>query len=78
MDGVKHKLDLVARFNEVSEGMAAPDADFDQLMAEQAELMVRRPWAQLGRGYAARRADGYRGRSPFSWAAAAARSVSTR
>lgn len=41
-DGVKHKLDLVHRFNEVSHLMAEPDQDMDKLMEEQAALMVRR------------------------------------
>jgi len=38
-DGVKHKLDLVHRFNEVSHLMADPDQDMDKLMEEQAALM---------------------------------------
>lgn len=41
-DGVKHKLDLVHRFNEVSHLMADPDQDMDKLMEEQAALMVGR------------------------------------
>jgi len=37
-DGAKHIVDLVARFNEVSALMCEPDADFDALSAEMAEL----------------------------------------
>ncbi len=40
-DGVAESRDLVARFNEVCAGFADPNADFDALMAEQAELQTR-------------------------------------
>jgi ATP-binding cassette ChvD family protein len=36
--GVKPVKDLLTRFNEVSEAMGQPDADFDKLLAEQAKL----------------------------------------
>ncbi len=36
--GVKPMKDLLNRFNEVSEAMGQPDADFDKLLAEQARL----------------------------------------
>ena len=37
-DGLGHIRDLLNRFNEVSNAMADPDADFDALLAEQADL----------------------------------------
>ncbi len=40
-DGVGEQRDLLARFNEVCAAMAGPDADFDALLAEQAELQSR-------------------------------------
>ncbi|MFT3840160.1 MAG: energy-dependent translational throttle protein EttA [Myxococcaceae bacterium] len=36
--GVKEAVGLLKRFNEVSEAMGLPDADFDKLLAEQAKL----------------------------------------
>ncbi len=36
--GVKPVMDLLKRFNEVSDAMGQPDADFDKLLAEQAKL----------------------------------------
>ncbi|MBV9659622.1 MAG: energy-dependent translational throttle protein EttA [Acidimicrobiales bacterium] len=39
--GVKPVKDLLNRFNEVSEAMGQPDADFDKLLAEQADLQDR-------------------------------------
>jgi sulfate-transporting ATPase len=36
--GVKPVTDLLKRFNEVSDAMGLPDADFDKLLAEQARL----------------------------------------
>jgi ATP-binding cassette ChvD family protein len=36
--GVKPMKDLLNRFNEVSDAMSLPDADFDKLLAEQARL----------------------------------------
>src|ERR1019366_6310259 len=41
MDGVAEQRDLLARFNEVCTGFADPDADFDALLAEQADLQTR-------------------------------------
>ena len=41
MDGVAAQRDLLARFNEVCAGFAAPDADFDSLLAEQAKLQTQ-------------------------------------
>ncbi|TMW55438.1 hypothetical protein Poli38472_010320 [Pythium oligandrum] len=38
MDGLKETTDLLERFDEVSMAMGEPDADFDTLLAEQAEL----------------------------------------
>ncbi|KAF0695573.1 Aste57867_13613 [Aphanomyces stellatus] len=38
MDGIKESTDLLKRFDEVSAAMGEPDADFDTLLAEQAEL----------------------------------------
>ena len=38
---VKHVRELVLRYEEVSEKMAAPDADFDSLMVEQGELLEK-------------------------------------
>lgn len=38
MDGVGEVARLLERFNEISEAFANPDADFDTLLAEQAEL----------------------------------------
>ncbi len=40
-EGASEAVQLLARFNEVSEGFADPDADFDALMAEQAKLQDR-------------------------------------
>jgi len=40
-DGVGEVAGLLTRFNEVCEAMAAPDADFDALLAEQADLQDR-------------------------------------
>ncbi len=40
-DGVAEQRDLLARFNEVCAGFADPDADFDALLAEQAELQTK-------------------------------------
>jgi len=37
-DGVAHTKTLLDRFEEVCNAMASPDADFDKLLAEQAEL----------------------------------------
>ena len=41
MDGVAGTKALIDRFNEVSNAFAEPDADFDALMAEQAELQEK-------------------------------------
>ncbi|MCB9943961.1 MAG: energy-dependent translational throttle protein EttA [Geminicoccaceae bacterium] len=41
MDGVAETKNLLDRFNEVSNRFAEPDADFDALMAEQAELQEK-------------------------------------
>jgi energy-dependent translational throttle protein EttA len=41
MEGVAETKALVDRFNAVSEAMGDPDADFDTLMAEQAELQEK-------------------------------------
>ncbi len=40
-DGVAEQRDLLARFNEVCAAMADPDADFDALLGEQADLQTR-------------------------------------
>lgn len=40
-EGASEAVQLLKRFNEVSEGFADPDADFDALMAEQAKLQDR-------------------------------------
>ncbi|MCL5052665.1 energy-dependent translational throttle protein EttA [Ferrimicrobium acidiphilum] len=40
-DGLGEQRDLLARFNEVCEAFASPDADFDALLTEQAELQTR-------------------------------------
>ncbi|MDE2282857.1 MAG: energy-dependent translational throttle protein EttA [Actinomycetales bacterium] len=40
-DGVAEQRDLLARFNEVCAAMADPEADFDALLAEQADLQTR-------------------------------------
>ncbi|MDE3065765.1 MAG: ATP-binding cassette domain-containing protein, partial [Acidobacteriota bacterium] len=40
-DGVGEQRDLLVRFNEVCAAMGDPDADFDALLAEQAELQTR-------------------------------------
>jgi ATP-binding cassette ChvD family protein len=37
-DGVRHLRDLLDRFNEISAGFADPDADYDALIAEQAQV----------------------------------------
>jgi len=41
MDGVSETKALLDRYNEISESFADPDADFDALIAEQAELQDR-------------------------------------
>ena len=38
MDGVRGVQDLIDRYNEIAEKFAEPDADFDALIAEQADL----------------------------------------
>lgn len=40
-DGVAEQRDLLARFNEVCAQMGDPDADFDVLLAEQADLQTK-------------------------------------
>jgi len=40
-DGVGEQRDLLARFNDVCAAMGSPDADFDVLLTEQAELQSR-------------------------------------
>jgi energy-dependent translational throttle protein EttA len=40
-DGVGEQRDLLVRFNEVCAAMADPDADFDALLSEQADLQTR-------------------------------------
>ncbi len=40
-DGVAEKRDLLIRFNEVCAAMGDPDADFDALLAEQADLQTK-------------------------------------
>jgi len=40
-DGVGEKRDLLARFNDVCAAMGDPEADFDALLAEQADLQAR-------------------------------------
>ena len=40
-DGMGEARDLLARFDEVNAGFADPDADFDALLAEQAQLQER-------------------------------------
>jgi energy-dependent translational throttle protein EttA len=40
-DGVAEQRDLLARFNEVCAAFADPDADFDALLAEQADLQTK-------------------------------------
>jgi ATP-binding cassette ChvD family protein len=40
-DGVGEQRDLLVRFNEVCAAMADPDADFDALLSEQANLQTR-------------------------------------
>src|SRR5688572_27086836 len=40
-DGVAETKRLLTRFNEVCEAMGDPDADFDKLLAEQADLQDR-------------------------------------
>ena len=37
-DGVRHLRDLLDRFNEISAGFADPDADYDALIAAQAQV----------------------------------------
>jgi len=44
MDGLKEKTDLLERFNELSVAMGDPEADFDKLLTEQAEVQVRFCW----------------------------------
>lgn len=41
LDGLKEKKTLLDRFNEVSIAMGDPDADFDKLLEEQAQLQNR-------------------------------------
>jgi sulfate-transporting ATPase len=41
MDGVGPTADLITRYNEVCAAFAEPDADFDKLLTEQAELQDR-------------------------------------
>jgi ATP-binding cassette ChvD family protein len=41
MDGVGETAAVLARYNEVCEAFAEPDADFDALLAEQAELQTK-------------------------------------
>jgi ATP-binding cassette ChvD family protein len=41
MDGVGETAQVLARYNEVCEAFAEPDADFDKLLAEQAELQTK-------------------------------------
>ena len=47
-DGVRETMDLLARFNAISEEMASPDADYDTLLAEmgtlQEQLDHRNAW----------------------------------
>jgi ATP-binding cassette ChvD family protein len=47
-DGVRETMDLLARFNAISEEMASPDADYDKLLAEmgtlQEQLDHRNAW----------------------------------
>ncbi|HET9090664.1 MAG TPA: ATP-binding cassette domain-containing protein, partial [Acidimicrobiales bacterium] len=40
-DGVAHQRDLLARYNVVCASFADPDANFDALLAEQAELQTK-------------------------------------
>jgi ATP-binding cassette ChvD family protein len=40
-DGVSEQRDLLVRFNEVCAAMADPDADFDALLSEQADLQTK-------------------------------------
>jgi energy-dependent translational throttle protein EttA len=40
-DGVREKRELLDRFNEISARFAEPDADYDALLAEQAEVQER-------------------------------------
>ncbi|NNN14608.1 MAG: energy-dependent translational throttle protein EttA [Acidimicrobiaceae bacterium] len=40
-DGLGEQRDLLARYNEVCDSFADPDADFDALLAEQADLQTR-------------------------------------
>ena len=40
MEGLGDIADKLARFNEISEAFADPDADFEALLAEQAELRI--------------------------------------
>ena len=40
-DGVAEQRDLLARFNEVCAAMGGPDADFDALLSEQADLQTK-------------------------------------
>lgn len=41
--GVQEQEALLRRFDEIAMEMAEPDADFDKLLQEQAELQVRIP-----------------------------------
>ena len=41
MEGLGELKDLVDRYNAISEAFADPDADFDKLLAEQAELQEK-------------------------------------
>jgi len=40
-DGVAEQRDLLIRFNEVCAAMGSPDADFDALLTEQADLQTK-------------------------------------
>ena len=40
-DGVAEQRDLLLRFNEVCAGFSDPDADFDALLSEQADLQTK-------------------------------------
>ena len=58
-DGVAHTKGLLDRFEEVCNAMGEPDADFDKLLAEQAELQDRdRRGERLGPRPPARDRDG--------------------
>jgi hypothetical protein len=42
--GIEEQESLLARFEEVAVKMSEPDADFDKLMEEQADLQVCAVW----------------------------------